>query len=100
MNYLVRLAILVAVFWLLRRAWIWFWASGWKRLLQYFLGPIQVSSSGGSPAERRGKLVRDPVCGTHVDVSLAVQATADGEVQYFCSERCRDSFRENPPPAE
>lgn len=99
MTFLVRLAIFLAVLWLAHRIWVWFWTSGWKRLLQYFLGSIQVSSSVRSPAERRGKLVRDPVCGTHVDISLAVQEDVGGETRYFCSDSCRDSFRKNPPPA-
>jgi YHS domain-containing protein len=39
------------------------------------------------------KLVRDPVCGTHVAPRAALSVTADGTTHYFCSTKCRDEFR-------
>lgn len=39
------------------------------------------------------KLVKDPVCGTHVSTASAVQLAAGGRTHYFCSETCRDRFR-------
>jgi YHS domain-containing protein len=56
-------------------------------------------SAGRAGGSRRGraaqavKLVRDPVCGTHVAPRAALSVTADGTTHYFCSERCRDEFR-------
>jgi YHS domain-containing protein len=38
-------------------------------------------------------LVRDPVCGVFVVPAQALTAIADGETQYFCSEKCRAEFR-------
>ncbi len=49
----------------------------------------------GSRGEIDGEdLVRDPQCGTYVPVSSAVKATIGGETLYFCSEECRDRYRE------
>jgi YHS domain-containing protein len=57
----------------------------------------------GRPALRalvdRGALHRDPVCGTFVDADVGVTQARRGQVFYFCSERCRQSFeREQPLP--
>ena len=40
-------------------------------------------------------LVRDPECGTYVPVSSAVEASIDGEKLHFCSEGCRDRYRQS-----
>jgi YHS domain-containing protein len=39
------------------------------------------------------KLVKDPVCGTHVSPSSALTLAVGGRTHYFCSEHCRDQFR-------
>jgi YHS domain-containing protein len=39
------------------------------------------------------KLVRDPVCGMHIQPSAALTLAADGTTHYFCSEKCREHFR-------
>jgi YHS domain-containing protein len=39
------------------------------------------------------KLVRDPVCGTHIAPSASLSLAAHGTTVYFCSEACRDRFR-------
>ena len=36
-----------------------------------------------------GRLVKDPVCGTHIPVETALQAYG----QFFCSEECRGKYR-------
>lgn len=41
------------------------------------------------------RLVRDPVCGTHVPPANAVSLTSDGTTHYFCSEECRRKFRKS-----
>jgi len=38
----------------------------------------------------------DPVCGVHVDIEDALTATYEGRTYYFCSEECREEFREAP----
>jgi YHS domain-containing protein len=39
-------------------------------------------------------LVRDPVCGTYIEPSHAPSSSAGGTVHYFCSEDCRQTFRQ------
>jgi YHS domain-containing protein len=38
-------------------------------------------------------LKKDPVCGTYLAPSSAVQKTVGGVTYYFCSPECRDKFR-------
>ena len=47
---------------------------------------------GGGRARPAVKLVRDPVCGTHVPARTALSATAGGTTHYFCSEACKVKF--------
>ena len=57
-----------------------------------------VIEAGGGVTRRRqvpppaARLVRDPVCGTHVATASALTARAAGTTHYFCSERCRSAF--------
>jgi YHS domain-containing protein len=44
---------------------------------------------GGLAARR---LVRDPVCGTHVAEVLAIPLREGGELVHFCSAACRDKY--------
>jgi YHS domain-containing protein len=37
------------------------------------------------------RLVRDPVCGMHVDETLSIPFGEDGELLHFCSPACRDA---------
>lgn len=56
-----------------------------------------IEASGGRPRRQAGgpavRLVRDPVCGTHVAPSGALTVVSGGSTHYFCSERCRNEFR-------
>jgi YHS domain-containing protein len=38
------------------------------------------------------RLVRDPVCGMHVDETLSIPLREGGELLYFCSPACRDAY--------
>jgi YHS domain-containing protein len=56
-----------------------------------------LEAAGATPKRRRAqppsvRLVRDPVCGTHVAPASALSLTADGSTHYFCSQACRDEF--------
>ena len=46
----------------------------------------------GPPEDRRGVLVRDPVCGTHVLQERAVVLMRKGQPVFFCSTACRDEY--------
>jgi YHS domain-containing protein len=57
-----------------------------------------IEAAGGAPRSRRARtpsvrLVRDPVCGTHVAPSSSLSLSAGGTTHYFCSEACRAEFR-------
>lgn len=80
--WLLRLAALAAAFFFLR------WLFGW--LWRLF---VPAAGRAAVPPAHRGTLVRDPVCGTHVDAAFALEDTVDGESLHFCSEQCRASYR-------
>lgn len=90
MSWPLRLAALLAAFFLLRWLWRWFWRSGWKRLVAYTVGRVDRPAV---PPTRHGTVKRDLVCGTYVDVEVSVQEIVDGEIQHFCSEHCRNLYR-------
>jgi YHS domain-containing protein len=53
-----------------------------------------ASSAARRPAvPSGGELKKDPVCGTFISASTAIQKKSGGEVYYFCSPECRDKFR-------
>jgi YHS domain-containing protein len=48
----------------------------------------------GEEARRKaaGKMVKDPVCGTYVDVEGGISVRDGDVVHRFCSYECRDAF--------
>ena len=59
-----------------------------------------IEAAGGTSRTRRTptrrpsvRLVRDPVCGTHVAPASALSLAAEGTTHYFCSEKCRAEFK-------
>ncbi len=80
--WLLRLAALAAAFFFLR--WLFGWV--WRQFVPS-AGRVAV------PPAHRGTLVRDPVCGTHVDAEFSLQENVNNEIVHFCSERCREAFR-------
>jgi hypothetical protein len=99
MNFIGR--IMRFLFWLLIVSWS---VALLRRVMAWMLRdatPAQVeqdeaggsAGSGdaqGSSAGRR--LVRDPVCGTHVAEVLAIPLREGGELVHFCSAACRDKY--------
>ncbi len=41
------------------------------------------------------EMVQDPHCGTYVPRSLAVEQVIKGRTCHFCSEECRDAYRDS-----
>ncbi len=93
MTFLAR--IFRFLFWLLVLSWS-------VRLLRRFFGWLlqnaaappqssdQVSSTRNAATGRR--LVRDPVCGMHVDETLSIPMREGDELLHFCSIVCRDAY--------
>jgi YHS domain-containing protein len=94
MTILARVARFL--FWLLVLSW-----SMW--LLRHFVGwllrkaelPPQQDLAGSADAPSAGgarRLVKDPVCGMHVDETLSIPLREEGELVHFCSIACRDAY--------
>ena len=81
-GWLVRLLIAVLI---IRALWGFF-----HGIFSGASEPRRRKTSGG--ADRSLPLARDPVCGTFVQQSRALEARAGGQVHYFCSEKCRRTF--------
>jgi YHS domain-containing protein len=93
-NFLARVARFL--FWLLVVSWsMWLLRRfvGW--LLRDAAAATQQSTDATSTAqtaEVARRLVRDPVCGMHIDETLSIPFRAEGELVHFCSMACRDKF--------
>ncbi len=95
MNLLAR--IVRFLFWLLILSW-------GLRLLRRFVGgmlrndavagPLAADDSVGIPSASR-RLVRDPVCGMHVDETRSIPFRDGGGLVHFCSAACRDAYAVN-----
>ncbi|SRR6266478_941454 len=94
MNFLAR--IVRFLFWLLVVSW-------GVRLLRRIIGgmlrdhsapaPQSTDASAGIPATAVARrLVRDPVCGMHVDETRSILLREGGELLHFCSPVCRDAY--------
>lgn len=65
-----------------------------KLLAGLIAGASAEQGRSSGPPERGVQMVRDPVCGTFLPPDTAVSLTErGGAVRYFCSEKCRDSYR-------
>jgi YHS domain-containing protein len=76
--------------WLLRRVFGW--------MLQNAASVPQQYGDASAPSETPGaarRLVRDPVCGMHVDETLSIPLREGGELIHFCSIDCRDTYAGN-----
>jgi YHS domain-containing protein len=76
--------------WLLRRVFGW--------MLQNATSVPQQSRDASATSETPGasrRLVRDPVCGMHVDETLSIPLRDGGELVQFCSIVCRDAYTGN-----
>lgn len=54
----------------------------------------ELRQDQGKKAVNRGPLVRDPVCGASLDPQLALPLKDGRQTHFFCSEECRQKFRE------
>jgi YHS domain-containing protein len=77
-SFLLRLLILLIVFWLVRRFLLQLFAKVGER----------IEPGSGAP----GRMVKDPVCGMYLDPRLAISVPTKKGAFYFCSEECRNKF--------
>ena len=63
---------------------------GLRIFLQAFLrDTARPQPKPGPPAVRQAEMVRDPVCGTWIDRSIALSGHRGGATVPVCSEECR-----------
>jgi hypothetical protein len=102
MNFLVRM--MKFLFWLLIVSWS---VALLRKVLAWMLRGALPAAEADQHAADAGvgtglddtqngaaarRLVRDPVCGTHVAEVLAVPLRESGELVHFCSLACRDKY--------
>jgi YHS domain-containing protein len=85
-GILVR--ILRFIFWLIILSWL-IWLV--RRLFAQAKRATAERAQPVSP-ESRGRLFRDPVCGTHIPGEISLQLHESGHVHHFCSPECREKF--------
>jgi uncharacterized membrane protein YraQ (UPF0718 family)/YHS domain-containing protein len=60
-------------------------------------GGVEMLRAMGRPPDKQANLVRDPVCGMSVDpVTATEKVEFSGEMYYFCSGGCKESFDKDP----
>ena len=77
---------------------IYFLRAVLRALLPLFSQPT-FKSSGSPPRStgrvvKQGKMEKDPVCGTYVDVASSLHETFGGETKYFCSSNCLTQYQQ------
>jgi YHS domain-containing protein len=87
MRFLIPLFLVLFVFFLLRS------------VLRGLLASNEKSRLGASRPQRSsgvklGKMEKDPVCGTYVDVATSAHGVFGGETKHFCSQECLDKYKQ------
>jgi YHS domain-containing protein len=94
MTFLAR--IFRFLFWLLVVSWsVWLLRRVFGLMSQNSASVPQQRTGASTPEEAPGasrRLVRDPVCGMHVDETLSIPLREGGELIHFCSLACRDAY--------
>ncbi len=94
MNFLSGIARFL--FWVLVVSWS---VALVRRVIGWMLSNATAAPSRGADKfgapENTGvprRLVRDPVCGTHVAEEVSISLREGGELVHFCSAACRDAY--------
>jgi len=83
------------LFWLLVISWgAWVLRRVFGSLLQNAANSQRRADASGEPQTQNltRRLVRDPVCGMHVDETLSIPMRDGGQLLHFCSIACRDAY--------
>lgn len=83
--FLVRILIIIAVLWLIRRFFV------------SLLSAAKKSRKDANFESAPNNMVKDPVCGMYMDSRLAVRLDRNKEAFYFCSEECKNKYIGRPP---
>lgn len=93
MTFLARIARFL--FWLLVISWsAWLLRRVFDSLKQSAATSRQGAKASGEPQAPNltRQLVRDPVCGMHVDETLSIPMRDGDKLLHFCSIACRDAY--------
>jgi YHS domain-containing protein len=93
MTFLAR--IVRFLFWLLVISWgAWLLRRVFGSLLQNAADSQQRANASAEPhtTNLTRRLVRDPVCGMHLDETLSIPMRDGEELLHFCSIACRDAY--------
>ncbi|HKW32863.1 MAG TPA: hypothetical protein VJN92_07655 [Candidatus Acidoferrum sp.] len=93
MTFLAR--IFRFLFWLLVISWgAWLLRRVFGSLAERAANEQQRANASGEPhaPNLTRRLVRDPVCGMHVDETLSIPMREGKELLHFCSIACRDAY--------
>ncbi|HEX8766552.1 MAG TPA: hypothetical protein VF740_15390 [Candidatus Acidoferrum sp.] len=93
MAFLAR--IVRFLFWLLVISWAaWLLRRVFGALFDSAASPQQRAHVPGEPQSSHltRRLVRDPVCGMHVDETLSIPMRDGERLLHFCSIVCRDAY--------
>lgn len=87
MRLLIPIFLVLVLFFLLRS------------VLQGLLAAPEKAKLGADRPQRRGgvklgKMEKDPVCGTYVDVVTSIHSNFRGETKHFCSQECLKKYKE------
>lgn len=83
------------LFWLLVISWsAWLLRRVFGSLLQNAANQQQRTNTSAEPqsANLTRRLVRDPVCGMHLDETLSIPMREGDQLLHFCSIACRDAY--------
>ncbi|MBU2488561.1 MAG: hypothetical protein KKA60_04135 [Proteobacteria bacterium] len=68
----------------------------WRALKNLILPPMEGRGPvDHGPEQIDDVMVKDPQCQVYIPMRQAISARVGGETLYFCSESCRDQYREN-----
>ena len=84
MYYIVRLLLLLAIGYILYKVL-------WKGEPLFRIKPKQRKPHPQIPLE---EMKKDPICGTYIPENQALTYRAGGETHYFCSDECKNKFRQ------
>jgi YHS domain-containing protein len=84
------------LFWLFVVSWsVWLLRRVFGSMTQSAASMPPQHTNASTPEQTPGasrRLVRDPVCGMHVDETLSIPLREGGELVHFCSLACRDAY--------
>lgn len=55
---------------------------------------LDASRPQRSSGVKLGKMEKDPVCGTYVDVATSFHGVFRGETKHFCSQECLNKYNQ------